>query len=172
MRTNILFVCLGNICRSPMAEGVLRHIVQQAGLRDRFAIDSAGLGSWHIGHPPDERAIEALGLRGVEISDLRARQISKDDFEKFDLILAMDRTNRQALLKLVPKEHAHKIHLFMDFAPNLGIREIPDPYFGGRKGFDYVAQLVDTACRGLLHSYVVKPHLNPASRNESSLKEE
>ncbi|MEJ2116730.1 MAG: low molecular weight phosphotyrosine protein phosphatase [Alphaproteobacteria bacterium] len=172
VRTNILFVCLGNICRSPMAEGLMRHMVKQSGLHDRIALDSAGLGSWHIGHPPDERAVETLSIRGVEISDLRARQISVDDFEKFDLILAMDRSNRQALAKLAPKDLGHKVHLLMEYAPNLGVHEIPDPYFGGRKGFDYVAQLIETACRGVLHNFVAKPHLNPTSRNTSSLKEE
>jgi protein-tyrosine phosphatase len=162
---SILFVCLGNICRSPIAEGLFRHIARQAGAADRFIIDSAGLGSWHVGHPPDERAQAALAARGIEISDLRARQITGDDFERFDLILAMDRSNRQGLLKIAPKDKQHKVRLFMEYAPHLGVREIPDPFFGGREGFDYVCQLVDAACRGLLHSQLPKPvYATPASR--------
>ena len=154
---SILFVCLGNICRSPIAEGLFRHIARQTGVVDRFVIDSAGLGSWHVGNPPDERAQSALLARGVHISDLRARQVTLADFDEFDIILAMDRTNSQGLLKLAPKDKQNKVHLMMEFAPNLGVREIPDPYFGGKEGFDYVCQLVDAAARGLLHNLMSKP---------------
>jgi low molecular weight protein-tyrosine phosphatase len=147
---SILFVCLGNICRSPIAEGMFRHIAKQRGFADHFVIDSAGLGSWHIGNPPDDRAQAAMRHRGIDIGDRLARQITPCDFEKFELILAMDRANRNALLKLAPKEHQHKIKLFMDFAPNLSVHEIPDPFFGDVEGFDYICQLVDAACRGLL----------------------
>ena len=168
--TSVLFVCLGNICRSPVAEGMFRHIAQQAGAEGRFNIDSAGLGSWHVGHPPDERAQAALAARGVEISGLRARQVSAADFETFDLILAMDRSNRQGLLKLAPKDRQHKIHLFMEYAPHLGVREIPDPFFGGSEGFDYVCQLVEVACRGLLHSLTPKPQAAPASQPLAPVK--
>ncbi len=147
-----------------MAEGMFRHIAQQAGASGGFIVDSAGLGSWHVGHPPDERAQEALDARGIEISDLRARQVVPADFDRFDLILAMDRSNRQGLMKLVPKDKQHKIHLFLEYAPHLGVREVPDPYFGGVEGFDYVCQLVDTACRGLLRSLTAKPHAAPAAR--------
>ncbi len=162
--TRILFVCLGNICRSPMAEGSFRHIARQNGALDRFIIDSAGLGSWHVGHPPDERAQQAMEDRGIEISELRARQVAPADFETYDLILAMDRSNRQGLMKLAPKDQQHKIHLFLEYAPHLGVREVPDPYFGGAEGFDYVCQLVDTACRGLLQSMTPKPQAAPTSR--------
>lgn len=167
---NILFVCLGNVCRSPMAEGLLRHMVRQAGLVKRFTINSAGLGSWHVGHPPDERAREALAIRGVEISDLRARQIASTDFETFDVIVAMDRSNRQSLIKLSPVSQQHKIRLLMEYAPNLGVREIPDPFFGGRKGFDYVTQMIDTGCRGLLQSYLPRSRMTPSSCSMAPLK--
>jgi protein-tyrosine phosphatase len=162
--TSILFVCLGNICRSPIAEGMFRHIANQAGAGHRFFIDSAGLGSWHVGHPPDERAQQALEARGIEISGLRARQVTAEDFDKFDLILPMDRANRQGLLKLAPNDRQDKIHLLMEYAPHLGVREIPDPFFGGTEGFDYVCQLVDAACRGLLHTLTPKNQAAPASR--------
>jgi protein-tyrosine phosphatase len=168
--TRILFVCLGNICRSPMGEGTFRHIARQYGAANRFIIDSAGLGSWHVGHPPDERAQQAMDDRGIDVSDLRARQVTVDDFEMFDLILAMDRSNRQGLLKLAPNEHQHKVRLFMEYAPHLGVREIPDPYFGGAEGFGYVCQLVDAACRGLLRSLTPKPQAAPAERPLAPVK--
>lgn len=170
---SILFVCLGNICRSPIAEGIFRHIASKAGVFDNFVIDSAGLGSWHVGQPPDRRAQEALASRGIDISDLRARQVSLVDFERFDLILAMDRANRAGLMKLAPKDRADKIHLFMECAPNLGVQEIPDPFFGDREGFDYVVQLVDAACRGLLRRVTSTPKpaqiIAPASQPAVSL---
>jgi protein-tyrosine phosphatase len=134
-------------------------------------VDSAGLGSWHIGNPPDERAQAAMRIRGIDIGDQRARRITLSDFEQFDLILAMDRTNRNALLKLAPKDYHHKIRLFLDYAPNLCVHEIPDPFFGDHDGFDYVCQLVDAACRGLLVSLTTQqpmaqttPATPPASR--------
>jgi len=166
---SILFVCLGNICRSPIAEGVFRHVAQKAGVIDGLTIDSAGLGSWHLGQPPDQRAQDALASQGLNISDLRARQVSAADFEAFDLILAMDRANRKGLLKLATKDRQDKVRLFMDCAPNLGVHEIPDPFFGDKEGFDYVVQLIDAASRGLLRSLTAKPDLAaqavaPASR--------
>jgi protein-tyrosine phosphatase len=153
---SVLFVCLGNICRSPIAEGVFRHVAQKAGVLDTLQIDSAGLGSWHLGLPPDQRAQDALSSRGISIADLRARRIAPEDFERFDLILAMDKSNLRGLLKLAPKERQGKIRLFMDCAPNFGVHEIPDPFFGDKDGFDYVVQLVDAASRGLLRSLTVK----------------
>jgi protein-tyrosine phosphatase len=164
----ILFICLGNICRSPIAEGFFRHIAMQRKMLDRFTVDSAGLGSWHIGHPPDKRAQAAMMARGIDISGLRARRIASADFETFDLILAMDRANRDGLLKLAPKEHRDKVRLFMEYAPNLCVQEIPDPFFGDKDGFDYVCQLIDAACRGLLVSLTAKPasqdQATPAAR--------
>jgi protein-tyrosine phosphatase len=166
---SILFVCLGNICRSPVAEGIFRHVAQKAGILDSLIIDSAGLGSWHVGQPPDQRAQDALASRGISIADLRARQVTQEDFERFDLILAMDRANRKGLEKLAPKSAQHKIRLLMDCAPSLTVHEIPDPFFGGKEGFDYVVQLVDAASRGLLHRITSKPPASsqsvaPASR--------
>jgi protein-tyrosine phosphatase len=154
---SILFVCLGNICRSPIAEGVFRHVAQKAGILDSLIIDSAGLGSWHVGHPPDQRAQDALASRGISIADLRARQVTPEDFETFDLILAMDKANRKGLQKLAPKHAQDKITLFLDCAPNLSVHEIPDPFFGGTEGFDYVVQLVDAASRGLLRRITARP---------------
>jgi protein-tyrosine phosphatase len=167
----ILFVCLGNICRSPIAAGVLKHLAEQRGLRNELLIDSAGLGSWHIGHPPDKRAQNAMRLRGIDISGIRARRLAAEDFERFDMILAMDRSNRDALLKMAPAEHRHKVALFMDYAPNLCIHEIPDPFFGELDGFDYAYQLIEAASRGLLVRLMARsvegPQMTPARSAES-----
>jgi low molecular weight protein-tyrosine phosphatase len=154
---SVLFVCLGNICRSPIAEGVFRHIASKGGRLEGLRIDSAGLGSWHVGQPPDSRAQDALASRGIDISDLRARQVTPQDFEEFDLILAMDKANRQGLMKLAPKDKQHKIRLFMDCAPHFGVHEIPDPFFGDKDSFDYVVQLIDAASRGLMRALTAKP---------------
>jgi protein-tyrosine phosphatase len=149
---SVLFVCLGNICRSPMAEGVFRQVVADAGLSDRFRIDSSGTGNWHIGRPPDIRAQQALALRGIDISQQRARQFSRDDFKAFDLIMAMDRSNYDRLRSLAPDIYEPNVHLFMKYAPEMGTCEIPDPFFGGAEGFDYVLNLIEVASRGLLVS--------------------
>ncbi len=136
---------------------MFRHIAQNAGVFDLLRVNSAGLGSWHVGQPPDQRALDALANHGISISDLRARQITREDFETFDLILAMDKSNRQGLIKLAPKQHHDKIRMLMDCAPNFGVHEIPDPFFGDREAFDYVVQLIDAASRGLLRSITAKP---------------
>ncbi len=153
---SVLFVCLGNICRSPMAEGVFRQVVADAGLSHRFRIDSSGTGSWHVGRPPDIRAQQALGLRGIDISPMRARQVTRDDFKSFDLVLAMDRSNYDRLMTLAPDVYEPNIRLFMKYAPEMGICEIPDPFFGGPEGFDYVLNLIEVASRGLLASLMKK----------------
>ncbi len=153
-QTSILFVCLGNICRSPMAEGVFRQVVADAGLSDRFRIDSCGTGSWHVGRPPDMRAQQALSLRGIDISKQRARQFSRDDFKTFDLLLAMDKSNYNRLLDLAPDLYEPNVRLFLKYAPEMGICEIPDPFFGGPEGFDYVLNLIEVASRGLLAALV------------------
>ncbi len=145
----ILFVCLGNICRSPMAEGVFRHVVGCRGAADRFLIDSAGMGSWHIGEPPDARAQAAARGRGVEISSQRARRVAADDFERFDTILAMDESNRNDLLNLAPELHQPKVRLLLEFAPDAGRLEVPDPYYGGADGFERVLDLIERASDGL-----------------------
>jgi protein-tyrosine phosphatase len=155
-QTGVLFVCLGNICRSPMAEGVFRHAVAAAGAQDLFRIDSAGTGGWHAGSPPDPRAQAALRKRGVDISGLCARQADEDDFYTFDLLLAMDADNRRDLLAIAPKGHEGKVKLFLDYAPQAPTREVPDPYYGGPGGFDHVFALVEAASQGLLQSLMKK----------------
>jgi protein-tyrosine phosphatase len=140
----ILFVCMGNICRSPTAEGVMRSLVREEGLEGRVVIDSAGTGGWHAGEPPDARATDAAQRRGIEL-DGAARQVEPEDFERFDLLLAMDRENLAALRRLAPDDEARgKVRLL------LGDRDVPDPYYGGARGFEDVLDLVESACRGLL----------------------
>jgi protein-tyrosine phosphatase len=146
----VLFVCMGNICRSPTADGVFANLVKKEGLRDQIKIDSAGTHTYHIGEPPDLRSQEAALKRGIDLSELRARKVEKSDFSQFDYILAMDKDNYQGLQKICPREQADRLHLFLDFAPHLGVQEVSDPYFGGVKGFDDVLDLVEAASVGLL----------------------
>ena len=152
----ILFVCLGNICRSPMAEGVFRRVAEEEGLIDRFEIDSAGLGDWHIGQAPDHRAQKAARSRGVDISSQSARQVVDEDFDRFDLLLVMDRSNYAELKARAPHEARAKIRPFLDFAPQAGTSDVPDPFFGGAEGFDHVLDLIEAASRGLLASLTGK----------------
>jgi protein-tyrosine phosphatase len=151
----ILFVCLGNICRSPTAEGVMRELVSRAGLREQIEIDSAGTGAWHIGELPDPRARTAARARGIELES-RARQVDGEDFERFDLILAMDRSNLADLRRIAPEGPARaQLALLREFDPRslaAGDLEIPDPYHGGPRGFEAVLDLVEAACAGLLAS--------------------
>ncbi|MDH4055079.1 MAG: low molecular weight phosphotyrosine protein phosphatase [Gammaproteobacteria bacterium] len=148
---SILFVCMGNICRSPTAEGVFRHLAEKAGLADRLTIESAGTHAYHSGEPPDRRAVAAAARRGVGLASIRARRVSADDFEKFDYIIAMDEDNRRRLLEQAPEEHHHKVHLFLSFAA-ISETEVPDPYYGGGAGFERVLDLVELASRGLLET--------------------
>jgi protein-tyrosine phosphatase len=147
----ILFVCMGNICRSPTAEGVMRSLVSEAGLEDRIEIESAGTGGWHAGEPPDARATEAAHRRGVTLAGA-ARQVLPEDFEAFDLIIAMDRENLRGLLAVAPDgEAAAKVRLLREFDPEAsGDLDVPDPYYGGERGFETVLDQVQAACRGLL----------------------
>jgi protein-tyrosine phosphatase len=149
---HILLVCMGNICRSPTAEGVLRAKVAQAGLASRVVIDSAGTHNYHPGSPPDERSQEHALRRGYDLSPLRARQISEADYEKFDLILAMDWDNLALLQDDCPPAHAHKLKLLMRFADPAGQlgEVVPDPYHGGKAGFEQVLDLVESASDGLV----------------------
>ena len=146
----ILFVCLGNICRSPMAEGVFRRVAEEAGLLHLFDVDSAGMGDWHRGQPPDQRAQEAALRRGVDISALSARKIEPEDFEAFDVVMAMDGSNIADLEDIVPHAARGKIRRFLDYAPHLGTEDVPDPYYGGVEGFDHALDLIEAAAEGLL----------------------
>ena len=145
----ILFVCLGNICRSPTAEAVMRDLTTEAGLADDITIDSAGTGDWHIGHPPDPRAVEAGAKRGLAVSG-KARQVAPSDFENFDLIVAMDRSNHADLIELAGEDDPG-IRLLREFGGDEDL-DVPDPYFGAGDGFDEVIDLIDRHCRILLDS--------------------
>jgi len=133
-----------------MAEGVFRRVVAENGVADRFEIDSAGMGDWHIGQAPDTRAQKATRDRGMDISGQRARQVKPSDFDRFDLLLAMDDSNYDELIALAPKTQMHKVRLFLDFAPQAGTRNVPDPFYGEPEGFDRVLDLIEQAARGLL----------------------
>lgn len=146
----VLFVCMGNICRSPTAHGVFRHRVTEAGLEQLIEVDSAGTHAYHVGEPPDRRARLTASRRGIELDDLRARRVIEQDFEHFDHVLAMDRDNLEILLDLCPLQHRHKVRLFMDLAPEWGVSEVPDPYYGGDSGFERVFDMVEAASQALL----------------------
>ena len=148
---SVLFVCMGNICRSPTAEGVFRHFVQEAGLAERIKIDSAGTHAYHTGEPADRRASAAAEQRGYSLADIRARRVQTDDFENFDYIVAMDRLNHVTLIDQADAEHHDKIRLFLEFA-SVPEDDVPDPYYGGAAGFERVLDLVETASRGLLET--------------------
>lgn len=149
-KISVLFVCMGNICRSPTAEGVFRHLAQSAGMGGKIVIDSAGTHDYHIGREPDPRTREAAAKRGYDLSALRGRQVSREDFHEFDYILAMDRENLSNLQRICPAEMTHKVGLFLEHGVNFSEREVPDPYYGGAKGFEHVLDLVEDAARGLL----------------------
>ena len=149
---NVLFVCLGNICRSPTAHGVFETLVKAEGLSDIIAVDSAGTGDWHIGHPPDKRATLAALNQGYELSHLRARQVRVEDFSQFDHILAMDRVNLSNLKRMAPTDFVGKLGLFMDYADLSGPAEVPDPYIGGKGDFEQVLSFIENASEGLLRS--------------------
>jgi low molecular weight protein-tyrosine phosphatase len=149
----VLFVCLGNICRSPTAEGAMRALVREEGLQDSIELDSAGTGNWHVGSPPDPRAIAAARARGIALEGC-AREVRREDFDDFDLVLAMDRSNMRELRRLEPGAQAlAKVRLLREFDPaSAGAEDldVPDPYHGAAGGFDEVLDLVQAACRGLL----------------------
>ena len=146
----ILFVCLGNICRSPTAHGVFQHKINLAGFGHLVSIDSCGTGDWHAGKRPDARASAAAALRGYDLSKLRARPVTARDFDQFDIILAMDESNLEDLQGLAPADYRGQLALLLDFAPGLSGRAVPDPYYGGEHGFDEVLDLVEAASDGLL----------------------
>ena len=145
---SVLFVCLGNICRSPVAQGVFEDVLRREELEDEVFVDSAGTGSWHVGSPPDDRAQRSAFARGLDLSAQRARRISPDDCEEFDYILTMDEQNYRAVASLCRGKAV--VRPFLDFAPHSPEREVPDPYGGGHDSFEYVLDLVEEASEGLL----------------------
>lgn len=149
-KIKVLFVCMGNICRSPTAEGVFRQLIEQHGLTHRVTTDSAGTHAYHIGEPPDQRAQATALSRGLDISDLRARRVAVDDFDEFDYVLAMDSENYSLLFEQCPDTYREKLNLFLNFAPELNITEVPDPYYGGKRGFENVFDMVEAASEGLI----------------------
>lgn len=154
MTTRLLFVCLGNICRSPSAESIMNYLLEQQGLQQQISCDSAGTSSYHIGSPPDNRMAAAAKKRGIKLLG-RARQFTTEDFDQFDLILAMDDTNYRNILSLDPSgSYAHKVKRMCEFCREYSDREVPDPYYGGADGFDYVIDLLTDACGGLLQEIV------------------
>jgi protein-tyrosine phosphatase len=146
----VLFVCLGNICRSPSAQGVFESLIEAEGLSGVIGADSAGTAAYHIGEPPDARATAAAALRGIDLGPYRARQVMREDFHDFDLVLAMDRANHAAMARIVPEGREGRLRLFLDFAPEIAIDEVPDPYYGGEDGFERVLDMVEAASRGVL----------------------
>ena len=154
MPYRVLFVCLGNICRSPLAEGVFRHLAEEAGVGDRFEVDSVGTGPWHVGDPPDRRMRETARRRGVPIDALRGRQLGAEDLQRYDLVLAMDREVLHDTRCLAPDGEAPHVRLFREFDPEPGDYQVPDPYYGGPQGFDDVYDMVERTAGELLRRLV------------------
>ena len=154
---NVLFVCLGNICRSPMAQGVFEELLRHEGLEGEVFVDSAGTGAWHIGAPPDARAQKSARKRGLDLSVQQARRVTPEDCQRFEYVIAMDRDNYEFISELCGESGA-EVRLFMEYAPDSPQQEVPDPYFGGPDGFENVLGLVEDAARGLLDD-VRKRHL-------------
>lgn len=155
----ILFVCMGNICRSPTVHGVMRHLLQESGLAQRVSIDSAATHNYHPGEPPDARSQRHALRRGYDLSDLRARPVTRQDFEVFDLVLAMDHDNLQHLQAKSPDAHRHKLRLLAEFFEQHDAPVVPDPYYGGADGFEHVLDLAEDGCRGLIrHVQTVLRH--------------
>ena len=155
---SVVFVCMGNICRSPTAEVVFRHYVENAGLSGQILIDSAGTHDYHVGDAPDSRAQQAAQQRGYDMSDLRGRQVEEADFFRFDYVLAMDRANFAILQRLAPPDSEARLRLFLEFARHHSEREVPDPYYGGADGFERVLDMVEDAAEGLLQ-HISQRHL-------------
>ena len=148
---------MGNICRSPTAQGVFRALVEREGLADRIVTDSAGTIAYHVGEPPDRRARETADKRGIDLNDLRARKVVAEDFERFEYLLAMDKDNYRDLMEICPPGREDRLHLFLEFAPQRAEQEVPDPYYGGVAGFDRVFDMVEDASRGLL-DHILEQH--------------
>ncbi len=156
MTNRILFVCMGNICRSPTAEGVTRALAEKKGVAAFFEFDSAGTHGYHIGNPPDVRARQAAAKRGYDLAPLKARQVNAFDFDRFDRILAMDRDNLELLRQACPEEHHGKLGLFLEYASRSTNDEVPDPYYGGPEGFERVLDMIEDAADGLLDQFAKK----------------
>jgi protein-tyrosine phosphatase len=152
--TRVLMVCMGNICRSPTAEAVLRHKLQLAGLHETVEVDSAGTHAWHSGAPPDARSMAHAARRGYDLSDLSARAVRDDDFERFDFIVAMDWDNLALLEERCPDAHRRKLSRLTEHASGIGAQVVPDPYAGGPAGFEEVLDLVEAACDGLVRQFL------------------
>lgn len=150
-RVSVLFVCMGNICRSPTAEGVFRHVLEEAGLADEVRVDSAGTHAYHVGEPPDRRSQAAAERRGISLAEIRARKVSESDFSEFDYVIAMDRLNLHTLAEIAADNQQNRLSLFLDYASGAD-EEVPDPYYGGATGFERVLDLVEEASRGLLET--------------------
>lgn len=159
-KTNVLFVCMGNICRSPTADAVFKHHVKTAGLEHRFLIDSAGTHAYHIGNPPDQRSQRAALQRGYTMDDLRARKVAPEDFSRFDYILAMDQRNMEELQQNCPAQYVNRLSFFLQYSDYWQThQEVPDPYFGGSYGFERVLDMVENASEGLLkHILATETH--------------
>ena len=155
--TRLLMVCMGNICRSPMAQVVTLRLAEKAGLGRSIQVDSAGTHAGRGSEPPDPRAKTALIARGYAIGKLRSRQVGEQDFERYDLILAMDQANLNDLRGLCPTEHTHKLRLFLEFAPELELRDVPDPYYGNLQGFERILELCEAGARGLVEHCLAVP---------------
>ncbi len=148
--TKVLFVCLGNICRSPTAEGVFTQLIKKQGLDKQIQVDSAGTHAYHVGEAPDVRAQEAAEKRGIDLTRLKGRQVVANDVLEFDYVLAMDYENYDSLLNICPEGYESRVSLFLSHATELGIEEVPDPYYGGKSGFDHVLDMTEEASIGLL----------------------
>ena len=146
----VLFVCTGNICRSPTAEGVFQHLVNAENLHQYVQVDSAGTHGYHVGEQPDQRSVRAAAQRGYDLTSLRARQLAVSDFAEFDYLLAMDQDHRSILERGAPDEHRQKVSMFLDFSQKYGGHEVPDPYYGGGQGFEFVLDMIEDGAAGLL----------------------
>jgi protein-tyrosine phosphatase len=152
VKSSIVFVCTGNICRSPTAEGIFRRLIEDAGVADRIIVDSAGTHGYHVGEPPDPRAVEAAARRGYVLSGLRARKFERGDFNRFDLVLAMDHGHHAILSRLAQPSAAHKLRMMMSYARRFEESDVPDPYYSGEQGFELVLDMLEDAARGLLNA--------------------
>lgn len=159
-KIKVLFVCMGNICRSPSAEGVFRAMVQTSGLKDYVEVASAGTHAYHVGEQADPRSRKAAASRNIDIENHRAQHLKKKHFEEYDYIVVMDHANHRNALEICPPGHCDKLHYFMDFAPQLNVKEVPDPYFGGVDGFEHVLDLIEAASAGLM-SDIRERHIDP-----------